>query len=85
MGATVEKSRNHQSNPSACAQLAALPAEKIWRTKGLYSVTFDDGVTVEMPARYIKLELALLGSNTLLQRRANSQHVSIESRRASFR
>lgn len=56
MGATVEKSRKSiKATPVHVRQLAALPAEKIWRTKGLYSVTFDDGVTVDMPARYIKL------------------------------
>lgn len=43
------------ATPVHVRELAALSPRDIWRTKGRYNVTFDDGVTMEVPSRYLKL------------------------------
>lgn len=41
--------------PVHVRQLAALSAERAWRLQGLYKVTFDDGISLEVPGRYLRL------------------------------
>lgn len=44
-----------KGQPVHVRDLAFLDANKLWKLKGVYSVTFDDGKVIDLPSRYIKL------------------------------
>jgi len=41
--------------PVHIRDLRMLPAEKVWKMRGRYDVTFDDGVTLPVSSRHVKL------------------------------
>lgn len=41
--------------PVHVRDLAQLSMEKLWKLNGVYDVTFDDGVVLNLPSRYIKI------------------------------